>query len=87
LDKTDIRPQFGEYCARYMKFYNTVKASGKKPRTVNIDVIVLRNVRNEALEECLISSLPTEGIKPKKVVTPHRPLTQGSPLQSQPRAE
>jgi integrase len=47
---------------------------GLKPRTVNIDVIVLRNVLNEARDEGLISNLPTEGIKPKKVNTPVRSL-------------
>jgi integrase len=47
---------------------------GLKPRTVNIDVIVLRNVLNEAKDEGLIVNLPTEGIKPKKVNTPVRTL-------------
>jgi integrase len=49
-------------------------AAGKKPRTVNIDVIVLRNVLNEAKEDGLIVRLPTDGIKPKKAKTPIRPL-------------
>jgi integrase len=49
-------------------------AVGKKPRTVNIDVIVLRNVLNEAKEDGLIVRLPTDGIKPKKAKTPIRPL-------------
>ena len=49
-------------------------AAGIKPRTVNIDVIVLRNVLNEAKEDGLIVGLPTDGIKPKKVKTPVRPL-------------
>jgi integrase len=47
---------------------------GRKPRTVNIDVIVLRNVLKEARDEGLIVNLPTEGIKPKKVKTPVRSL-------------
>jgi integrase len=49
-------------------------AAGIKPRTVNIDVIVLRNVLNEAKEDGLVAHLPTDGIKPKKVKTPVRPL-------------
>jgi integrase len=49
-------------------------ANRRKPRTVNIDVIVLRNVLNEAKDEGLIVHLPTDGIKPKKVKPPVRPL-------------
>jgi integrase len=49
-------------------------ADRRKPRTVNIDVIVLRNVLNEAKDEGLIVHLPTDGIKPKRVKTPVRPL-------------
>ena len=56
--------------------------SGLKPRTVNIDVIILRNVLKEAREEGLLSALPTEGIKPKKVSTPHRPLLSPAQFQS-----
>jgi integrase len=37
-------------------------------------VIVLRNVLNEAKDEGLIVHLPTDGIKPKRVKTPVRPL-------------
>ena len=47
---------------------------GLKPRTVNIDVIVLRSVLKEAKDDGLIGHLPTEGIQPKKVRTPVRPL-------------
>src|SRR6266567_642090 len=48
--------------------------AGIKPRTVNIDVIVLRNVLKEAKDDGLIVHLPTEGIRPKKVKTPVRSL-------------
>jgi integrase len=48
--------------------------AGISPRTVNIDVIVLRNVLNEAKDDGLIVHLPTEGIRPKKVKTPVRSL-------------
>jgi integrase len=47
--------------------------AGVKPRTVNIDVIVLRNVLNEAKDDGLIANLPTEGIRPRKANTPVRP--------------
>ena len=49
-------------------------AAGIKPRTVNIDVIVLRNVLNEARDDGLVVRLPTDGIKPRKVKTPVRPM-------------
>jgi integrase len=48
--------------------------AGIKPRTVNIDVIVLRNVLNDAKEAGLIVRLPTDGMRPKRVKTPIRPL-------------
>ena len=48
--------------------------AGIRPRTVNIDVIVLRNVLKEAKDDGLIVRLPTEGIRPKKVKTPVRSL-------------
>jgi integrase len=48
--------------------------AGMKPRTVNIDVIVLRNVLKEAKDDGLIVHLPTEGIRPRKVKTPVRSL-------------
>ncbi len=48
--------------------------AGLKPRTVNIDVIVLRNVLKEAKDAGLIVHLPTEGMKPRKVRTPVRSL-------------
>jgi len=48
--------------------------AGIKPRTVNIDVIVLRNVLKEAKDDGLIVHLPTEGIRPKKVKSPVRRL-------------
>jgi integrase len=55
---------------------------GLKPRTVNIDVIVLRNVLKEARDDGLIVNLPTEGIKPKKVKTPVRSLLSPAAFES-----
>jgi integrase len=49
-------------------------AAGIKPRTVNIDVIVLRNVLNEARDDGLIVHLATDGMRPRKVKTPIRQL-------------
>jgi integrase len=49
-------------------------AAGIKPRTANIDVIVLRNVLKEAKEDGLIVHLPTDGMRPRKVKTPFRRL-------------
>jgi integrase len=48
--------------------------AGIKPRTVNIDVIVLRNVLKEAKDDGLIVHLPTDGMRPRKVKVPIRPL-------------
>jgi integrase len=48
--------------------------AGIKPRTVNIDVIVLRNVLKEAKEDGLIVRLPTDGMRPRKVKVPVRPM-------------
>ncbi|MEY2536407.1 MAG: hypothetical protein QOG67_147 [Verrucomicrobiota bacterium] len=55
--------------------------AGMKPRTVNIDVIVLRNVLKEAKDDGLVTSLPTEGVRPRKAKTPVRSLL--SPAQFQ----
>ena len=47
---------------------------GVSPRTVNLDVIVLRNVLNSALDDGLIATLPTLGIRPLKAVSKKRPM-------------
>jgi len=49
-------------------------SAGIKPRTANIDVIVLRSVLKEARDDGLIVRLPTEGVRPRKVKTPVRCL-------------
>src|SRR5882724_513781 len=53
-------------------------AAGLKPRTVNIDVIVLRSVLKEAKDDGLIAHLPTDDVRPRKVKTPVRPLLSPS---------
>jgi integrase len=47
---------------------------GVSPRTANLDVIVLRNVLKSALDDGLISALPTVGIRPLKAVAKKRPM-------------
>jgi hypothetical protein len=56
--------------------------AGIKPRTANIDVIVLRSVLKEAKEEGLIQRLPMEGLNPRKVKTPVRGLLTMRSLRS-----
>jgi integrase len=53
-------------------------AVGLKPRTVNIDVIVLRSVLKEAKDDGLIAHLPTDDVRPRTVKTPIRPLLSPS---------
>ena len=48
--------------------------AGKAPRTVNLDVMALRNVLNRAVEEQRIPRLPTEGMRPFKTTTVRRPF-------------
>jgi len=57
-------------------------AAGLKPRTVNIDVIVLRSVLKEAKDDGLITYLPTEGLRPRKVKTPVRPMLSPAEFES-----
>jgi len=47
--------------------------AGVSPRTANLDVIVLRNVLNSALDEGLIAALPTLGMRPLKAIAKKRP--------------
>lgn len=47
---------------------------GVSTRTANLDVIVLRNVLKSALDEGLLSALPTVGIRPLKAVAKKRPM-------------
>ncbi len=57
-------------------------ADGSNPRTVNLDVIMLRNVLRRAHEAGLIRKLPTEGIRPLKCSPPKRDLLTPAELQS-----
>jgi integrase len=47
---------------------------GASPRTANIDVTVLNNCLNRAIDDGWIERLPTENLRPLKVTVPRRPL-------------
>ena len=51
------------------------------PRTVNLDVIVLRVVMKRALSDGLIQRLPTEGLRPLKTTTCKRELVTTAELE------
>lgn len=48
--------------------------SGRSPRTCNLNVIVLRNVLNRAIEDGYLPEMPIAGLKPLKVTTTKREL-------------
>jgi hypothetical protein len=50
------------------------KSQGRSARTVNLDVIMLRNVLKKAREDGLIKALPIAGMSPLKVSTVKREL-------------
>ena len=50
------------------------------PRTVNLDVISLRNVLKRGVEDGYLQRLPTEGLRPLKVSTEKRPLFSSADL-------
>jgi site-specific recombinase XerD len=43
------------------------QTAGTAPRTVNLDLIALRNVLMRAIDEGLLKSLPMENLRPLKV--------------------
>jgi integrase len=47
---------------------------GLSPRSINVDVIALRNVLKKAANDGFLNALPTAGLKPMKVRTVKRPL-------------
>ncbi len=60
--------------AKVASFIEKRLGEGNSPRTVNLDVIMLRNVLKRALDAGHIRSLPTQGIKPLKWTAPKRGL-------------
>jgi integrase len=51
------------------------QAAGKTARTVNLEITVMRNVLNRAIDQQLISVLPTENLRPLKSTSVKRELT------------
>lgn len=58
------------------------QAEGKKPRTVNLDLIALRNVLKRAIDDGLLKSLPMENLRPLKVNQVKRPLVAPEQLEN-----
>lgn len=77
--------------AHVIDFVNQRLAEGRKPRTVNLDVIALRQLLKSARDADLIAQLPTEGLRPLRVTTLRRELVPAQAIErliqavSQPR--
>jgi integrase len=54
---------------------------GVSPRTVNLDVVILRNVLNRAIDDEWLKRLPTENMRPLKCVTLKRALFTSEDLE------
>lgn len=54
--------------------------AGRSPRTVNLSVIILRNVLKRAVEDGLLSGVPIDGLKPLKTTTKSRQLVTAADL-------
>lgn len=54
--------------------------AGIAPRTVNLDLIALRNVLKRARDDGYLTTLPIDGIKPLKANSPTRPLLKPEEL-------
>jgi integrase len=61
------KPMITDYIAKR-------QAAGTKARTVNLDVIILRNVLNKAIDAGHMKSLPTENLRPLRGATVTRSL-------------
>src|ERR1043166_7606805 len=57
-------------------------SAGLSNRTINIYVIVLRNVLKRAIDDGWLVRLPTENLRPLKHVSPRRPLASASEIES-----
>lgn len=57
------------------------QAAGTSPRTVNRDMIALRNVLNRAVDDGLLKTLPMENLRPLKVDQVKRPLITAEQLE------
>jgi integrase len=54
----------------------------KSARTVNLEVTVLRNVLNKAIDDKLLNRLPTENLRPLKKQTTKRPLATSEQIEN-----
>lgn len=61
--------------AHINRFIAARQQEGVTGRTVNLDVIALRNCLKHALDEGWLRTLPTEGMRPLRHKSPTRPLT------------
>ena len=68
--------------AKLNSFIAKRQADGAKPRTVNLDVIALRNVLKKAVDDGLIRSLPMENLRPLKVNQVKRTLVTPEDLEN-----
>lgn len=55
-------------------FRDKRQSDGKKPRTLNLDIIALRNVLKRAVDDGWLKTLPLENLRPLKAVSKRRPL-------------
>jgi integrase len=63
------------------RFIERRMKAGLSPRTVNLDVIALRNVLKRAVDDGIIQRLPTEGLRPMKTTDTKRPLFDSAELE------
>ena len=56
-------------------FITKRQKAGVSARTVNLEITIFRNVLNRAIDQELISTLPTENLRPLKSTTVKRELT------------
>ncbi len=56
--------------------------NGKSARTVNLEVTVLRNVLNKAIDDKLLNRLPTENLRPLKKQTTKRALVTADQIEN-----
>lgn len=54
-------------------FRDKRQSDGKKPRTLNLDIIALRNILMRALDDGWLKTLPLENLRPLKAVSKRRP--------------
>lgn len=67
--------------AHIIDFTNRRLAEGRNPRTVNLDVIALRQLLKSARDADLIGTLPTDGLRPLRCSAPRRELTPAAAIE------